>query len=209
MSIHPVRCPHDNIVGICDLCTIRFFREKYWIDGWALDAYTDRNGTTLLGKLVHDIKYVDHNNPQTASEKSEQLFITLDKFIKKMYPMRQRPFDCLLYPPSNTKRVFHLTQYLANSLANQALSNRSDEVVKVKSLSTVKAIPRKERSQTLRGAIKIEPNTSKPKPKGILIIDDVLETGSTVKELCRALEEVWPQVQVPRYYVALTYLIDW
>jgi predicted amidophosphoribosyltransferase len=54
--------------------------------------------------------------------------------------------------------------------------------------------------------MKVEPDTFKLKPKGILIIDDVLETGSTAKELCRALEVAWPKV--PRYYVALTYLMD-
>jgi adenine/guanine phosphoribosyltransferase-like PRPP-binding protein len=54
--------------------------------------------------------------------------------------------------------------------------------------------------------MKLVPDLSKAKPKGILIIDDVLETGSTAKELCRAVNDAWPGV--PRYYVALTYLMD-
>ena len=54
--------------------------------------------------------------------------------------------------------------------------------------------------------MKIEQYLTKSKPKGILIIDDVLETGSTAKELCRALNVAWPGI--PRYYVALTYLMD-
>ena len=41
MSIHPVKCAHRKNIGRCDDCRERFFGEKYWLDGWALDAYTN------------------------------------------------------------------------------------------------------------------------------------------------------------------------
>ena len=206
MSIHPVKCPHRKNIGRCNLCKEKFFREKYWLDGWALDAYTNRNGKTTFGELIHTIKYRLQNEPVLAAEKAEPLLIELKKFLIKMYPSQFRPFDCVIYPPSNTQRSFQLMAYLADKLVSTAIANRSNEIIKTKQHSTVKAISVRERSATLRNTMKVEPDTFKLKPKGILIIDDVLETGSTAKELCRALEATWPRV--PRYYVALTYLMD-
>lgn len=206
MSIHPVKCPHRKNIGRCNLCKEKFFREKYWLDGWALDAYTNRNGKTTFGELIHTIKYRLQNEPVLAAEKAEPLLIELKKFLIKMYPSQFRPFDCVIYPPSNTQRSFQLMAYLADKLVSNAIANRSNEIIKIKQHSTVKAISVRERSVTLRNTMKVEPDTFKLKPKGILIIDDVLETGSTARELCRALEATWPRV--PRYYVALTYLMD-
>lgn len=206
MTIHPVKCVHRKNIGGCNLCKEKFFREKYWLDGWALDAYTNMNGKTTFGELIHTIKYRLQDEPVLAAEKAEPLLNELKKFLIKMYPSQFRPFDCIIYPPSNTQRSFQLTAYLADKLASTAIANRSNEIIKIKQHSTVKAISVKERGATLRNTMKVEPDTFKLLPKGILIIDDVLDTGSTAKELCRALEAAWPGV--PRYYVALTYLMD-
>jgi predicted amidophosphoribosyltransferase len=206
MAIHPVKCTHRRNIGRCDDCKEKFFAEKYWLDGWALDAYTNQYGKTTFGELIHTLKYRIQNEPELAAVKAEPLLIELKNFLVKMYPIRFQPFDCIVYPPSNTQRSFHLTEYLANKLVSTNLINRSGEIIKIKRHSTVKAISVKQRDATLLNSMKVEPDTLKSKPKGILIIDDVLETGSTAKELCRALEVAWPGV--PRYYVALTYLMD-
>lgn len=206
MPINPVKCPHGKNLGICSLCKEKFFKEKYWVDGWGLDAYTNRNGKTESGELIHLIKYRLQNDPELAAKTAEPLLQDLKKFLIKTYPLRFRPFDCVIHPPSNTIRDFHLTQYLVNKLSSTSISDRSNEIVKIKPHSTVKAMSPKERHATLVNTMKIESNRSKNSPKGILIIDDVLDTGATAKELCRALEVAWPKV--PRYYVALTYLMD-
>lgn len=206
MLNYPFRCPHGKFIGRGEPCIEKFFEEKHWTHGWALDAYTNNLGKTPNGELINAIKYRLQNQPEIAAEKAELLLSDLKKFLVRIYPINYRPFDCILHPPSNTERSFQLMEYLANRLASQAIPNRSNEIIKIKPHSTVKSVLGKERSAILTNTMKIEQDLTKSKPKGILIIDDVLETGSTAKELCRALNVAWPGI--PRYYVALTYLMD-
>jgi predicted amidophosphoribosyltransferase len=201
------KCLHDNFIGKCGFCPERFFKEKHWVEGWALDAYTKRNGRSENGELVNMVKYRLHNQPIEASEKAEILLSHLREFLVKIYPIAYRPFDTLVHPPSNTKREFHLTHFIADRLAGPNMNNRSSEIVKSKPHVTVKTMSGKERVKTLYKSMQVIPNKALPKPKGILIIDDVLGTGNTAKETCRALQECWPNA--PRYYVSLTYLLDW
>jgi predicted amidophosphoribosyltransferase len=207
MSSHPVRCPHGQYVGRCNTCTVKYFEESYWIDGWALDAYTNFSGKTTIGELINISKYQLKDRPEEAAERAAPLLQMLKSFLVKMYPYSRRPFDCLVYPPSNETRKFQLTEYLGNGLATSQVQNRASEVIKVKPHSTVKNMSGKERVSLLPHTMSVKPDLSRPRPKGVLIIDDVLETGNTAKEVCRALEEAWSGI--PRYYVALSYLMDW
>lgn len=139
MNSRRVICLHRNYIGFCNSCNEKYFAEDYWNEGWGLDAYTKSSGTTIYGNLIHEIKYRLHNEPDLATKKAELLLGVLRDFLVKMYPIRYRPFDCMVYPPSNSERKFHLNRYLANSLESSQVQNRSSEIIKIKQHSTVKA----------------------------------------------------------------------
>jgi len=198
-------CPHKEILGQCKRCPVKYFHEKYWTHGWALDAYTNLKGKTRLGTLVHTIKYRIQNDPEAARVKSQLLLDTLKEFLVNTYPMRRRPFDCLVHPPSNTEREFQLMDFLCTQLSYPNMQDRSKQLINVSSHETVKAMSGQERFATLPNTMKFITDSRQVRPSGVLILDDVLGTGNTAKEVCRALEVEWPGV--PRYYVSLTYLM--
>lgn len=63
----------------------------------------------------------------------------------------------MVHPPSNTKRGFHLTHFIADRLAGPNMINRSSDIVKSKPHVTVKTMSSKERVKTLYKSIHVIP----------------------------------------------------
>jgi adenine/guanine phosphoribosyltransferase-like PRPP-binding protein len=60
------------------------------------------------------------------------------------------------------------------------------------------------RIEALKGAYEVNPKYDFEGIRGFLIIDDVFESGSTLREVCRSLERIVPEI--PRYVLTLTHL---
>jgi predicted amidophosphoribosyltransferase len=76
---------------------------------------------------------------------------------------------------------------------------------KVKELPQIKNLKDYEsRKETLKDAYEIVANYDFSGVEGFLIIDDVYESGSTLREICRTLNREVPEI--PRYVLTLTHL---
>src|SRR6266478_157438 len=110
--------------------------------------------------------------------------------------LRERRFDAIvpvpLHPAKQRERGFNQGALLAEWLsAHMALPFRP-VLQRVRFTTTQTAFDRSERMQNLRNAFRLRKNADVRKSR-VLLIDDVLTTGSTLSECARVLKEAGAQ----------------
>lgn len=187
---------------------ITHFPENYWTDGWALSFYSKAGVKSKLGDLVNMVKYNQYveNDYEVRLSAGNDILDTIKEFIASKYPRGSRPFDAAICPPSNLNRAFDLTHHIASHLESGGIHNWSKRLLKTREVTTMKQLSAHERRLALDGAYRFNPVDVPEHSKGILIVDDVLDTGATSREICKVLETVFPGI--PKYYVAVTYIMD-
>jgi len=102
------------------------------------------------------------------------------------------PFDCFvpvpLHPSRQREREFNQAEVLARILAKRTGYPVLDCLRRVRNTTTQTRFDRNERMENLRNAFDLRKNTS-VQGKHLLLIDDVLTTGSTVDECSRVLRK--------------------
>ncbi|MBD5632223.1 MAG: ComF family protein [Clostridia bacterium] len=99
--------------------------------------------------------------------------------------------DCIVCVPATAKTVRE-RGYNQSLLLAKAISSKisapviRDAVIKVRDTSSQKSLSRKEREANLYGAFKVKKH-SELKGKTVLLVDDILTTGSTANELTRVI----------------------
>jgi len=190
-----------------DLTKVKRFIEAGWIEGWGLSYYQNSRGKSELGQLVYDTKYDFYGKTVEQREQTAEKLRTFVKdFIHITYPPEERPFNAVITPPSNLVKPFELTKYIASRLTAGGMQDLSSFVSKTRDIPMIKKLPASERKKALDGAFEMIGLQHAYQVKGILILDDILDTGATAHEMCNMLEKRFPGV--PRYYLALTYLGD-
>lgn len=116
-------------------------------------------------------------------------------------------FDCVIPVPPNINSDLSLpsevSKYLATKLPR--LTDGGASIIRVKPIPSMKSISKIEmRAEILRGAYELETEKLPKDLSGFLIIDDVYETGSTIREVSRTLKRYFPEI--PRYVITITHL---
>jgi competence protein ComFC len=148
----------------------------------AIAAYRSRG---LVRKLVHDFKY----------GRQRHLRHPLAEWLREAMRdprLHGRRFDLIvpvpLHPTRERERGFNQATLLAELLAGQVAAPLSPALERIRYTITQTAYDRAERMENLHDAFRLRKNMN-VRELHVLLIDDVLTTGSTLSECARVLKE--------------------
>jgi competence protein ComFC len=148
----------------------------------AVAAYRSRG---VVRKLVHDFKYGRQRHLRHPL--AEWLAETM-----RDPRLRDRRFDLIvpvpLHPARERERGFNQAALLAELLAGRVAVPLRPVLERIRYTKTQTAYDRAERMENLRDAFRLRKNMN-VRQLHVLLIDDVLTTGSTLSECARVLKE--------------------
>lgn len=148
----------------------------------AVAAYRSRG---LVRKLVHEFKYGHQRHLRHPL--AEWLGETMSD-----PRLRGRRFDLIvpvpLHPARERERGFNQATLLAELLARQVAVPLRAVLERIRYTTTQTAYDRAERMENLHDAFRLRKNMN-VRELHVLLIDDVLTTGSTLSECARVLKE--------------------
>jgi predicted amidophosphoribosyltransferase len=159
---------------------------------------------TDLGEAVHKFKYWKLS-AQDRDRIQEFCIRTLRKALEDKFGQNW-PFNFIVAVPANRKDGHSLPPLLAKDLAGRSkgtLIEVGKLLIKQKELPTLKNLSTEEKSKALIDAYSFRSELPDPK-KGILIIDDIYDSGTTLRYLARAIHCSYPDL--PKFVVTLTAL---
>jgi competence protein ComFC len=148
----------------------------------AVAAYRSRG---VVRNLVHRFKYDGHLYLRRALAELLLHGLADDR-------LHAEPIDALvpvpLHPVRRRTRGFNQAEVLARALTSRCGIPTADLLRRIRATTTQTRLDREERMENLRGAFQLR-HTAGVKGKRLLLIDDVLTTGSTLDECARVLCE--------------------
>ncbi len=186
-------------VGICE--AVDHPKKMEWrvgdygdfLEGWALGKYHHRKGK--WGQLVYDFKWHPRVGQQQDMERKEnsaqQVYDGMSYFWKNYIKGGLKPFNYVYAMPGSTGKHPSLAQALANKFAEEGITILP-EFIKSNTnlLGSAKEINGfKSRADYLEQKFIWN---EKPIPKdawGVLVLDDVYETGATLRRAAKILKD--------------------
>ncbi len=161
-----------------------------WVDGYVLDYHTVSSTPTgdpyyridtkrtELGELLFRLKYREGGSSVVA-----EIVNTVEQFVGGWKP----PIDCVVpAPPSLTRKMQPAVEIARELAARLHLPICENAVLKVKATPQMKNIDDwSERQRLLADAV--QAGRSDVKGKSILLFDDLIESGSTLRRAAEVL----------------------
>lgn len=165
-------------------------KSKYSIDGaFCAIAYKG-----VVKKLIYNFKYKPYLSDlkkslvELFSESliQNELFMkTIEQFSNKMIALVPIP----LHAKRLKKRGYNHAELLAEGLSEKLNLKLFDYLQRIKETKSQFGLKLKERKENLKNAFTIIPNILIAQHPNVLLIDDILTTGSTLLEAARILKK--------------------
>lgn len=185
---------------------------KLWERGIALDWYTqgfdkeiNKYIKTELGQAVREYKYYSQLKQVRRDSIVDKCVDAVTKVLGLEKTEEKLTFNSCIGVAPNRKTGFSLPLDLARQLSIKFewLNDGSDSIVKTKELESVRTVSGEIlRAEILKDGYAVRESAKGVGIRGFLIVDDVYETGATLKEICRTLERAFPDI--PRYVLVVT-----
>ncbi|SHE67131.1 comFC protein [Clostridium fallax] len=165
----------ESTDDICSNCysNIYFIKEKTYIKDFHMEVNVVTTYSTLIKNLILDFKY---KNNFYAGE-------FLAKLISNKIIKEDINFDVITFVPSSKnsikKRGFNQCEVLALNIGNITNNSVKTLILKNKEVSEQKTLTKEERKINLLNAFSFNSRYN-IKNKSILLIDDIITTGSTL-----------------------------
>lgn len=186
LFIRDQTCPSCNKISpkgkFCSRC-----RPKNTLSGIASACYF-RDGA--IKEVVHSYKY----------EGVHSLSNDLAPFLVDLVTREKIFFDMVTFVPitkkRNSWRGYNQAEILAQAVADHFEKPIIPALKKIKETKAQVGLPKKKREQNLKNALKLAVKISQIEGKRILLVDDVVTTGTTLNECARVLKtsgarEIW------------------
>ena len=126
------------------------------------------------------------------------------KMIKWLYDPSDLPFDLCVCPPSHAIKPLDLPDFICKAISGGSVKYAEKTLIERIPLTTIKAGPKEDRSKKLVDNFVFDCPEALYPSKGVLIIDDVFDTGSTITGVSRAVSAQFPNI--PLFVITAAYI---